>query len=182
MVTKRSMPESRSRPPRPRPKGRGTNSFAGSWAAYLDPDSVWVLDVCEQTRSLNERRMADPCPLRKQLSVSPLDVLAGERDVVELVPVAIRSCEELGAIGIPVQFEQLFRSSTAKLCPFTLCFRNMLTADDLHSKSVPVERDRTVHVSHLNPDVREFVAHETDGPSHPQRIRDFPPNDGAQRL
>src|SRR5213596_1810860 len=56
---------------------------------------------------------------------------------------------------------------------------NMLTADDLHSKSVPVERDRTVHVSHLNPDVREFVAHETDGPSHPQRIRDFPPNDGA---
>src|SRR5213596_1810858 len=67
--------------------------------------------------------MADPCPLRKQLSVSALDVLAGERDVVELVPVAIRSCEELGAIGIPVQFEQLFRSSTAKLCPFTLCFR-----------------------------------------------------------
>src|SRR2546428_9912732 len=106
--------------------------LVGNRAGQLDPDSVRVFDVGEPTLPLGEGWVPGPSPFRPQLPVRPLDILALERDVVQLVPVAIGSREELGTVRVPVQLEHLLRPGAPKLRPFAAWFRDVLTPDDLH--------------------------------------------------
>src|SRR5207245_7966112 len=106
----------RRRPDRAR-AGPAAGLVAGNRAAQLDPNPIRIFDVCEYAPSFGERRMAAPRPFPNQFVVGPLDIRPRERDVVQLVPVAIRAREELRAVRIPVQLEHRLGTATAKLQP-----------------------------------------------------------------
>src|SRR5712691_2968245 len=116
----------------PHQSDSAANLSVGIGAGQLDPNPVRVFDVGEPTVPLGEGRAPGPGPFRPQLPVRPLDILALERDVVQLVPVAIGSREELGTVRVPVQLEHLLRPVAAQLRPFAARFRDVLTPDDLH--------------------------------------------------
>src|SRR6058998_220885 len=169
-ATARSTPGSSSRLPRSAPSRTVLRLLARSGAGQLDPDSVRVFDVGEPTVPLGKGPVSGPGPFLQQLPVGPLDILALERDVVQLVPVAIGSGKELGGVRVPVQLEHLLRPDAAKLRPFAPGFRDVLTPDDLHPQDIAVKRNGTIHVADLDPDIDEGVAHENptgrDSASH----------------
>src|SRR3990170_679307 len=125
----------------------------------LDPYPVGVLDECEEGAALHERRDAGPRALVDQLAIRGLDVVACERDVIEFVAVPVGAFEERGSLGIPVQLERLRGPLTLQLGPFAFRLLDRLPSSNRHAEAVPVERDRGVHVPHLDPDVREGVPH-----------------------
>src|SRR2546426_555680 len=70
----------------PHQSDSAANLSVGIGAGQLDPNPVRVFDVGEPTVPLGEGWVPGPGPFRPQLPVRPLDILALERDVVQLVP------------------------------------------------------------------------------------------------
>lgn len=174
------MPESSS-PPRRRdePRPRDEDHSCGRRREQLDPDSVGILDVGEERSSFAERAQAGTRARIQQLAIRRFDVLALEGDVVQLVAVPLRAFEERGAFGVPVQLQDLLRIGAPKLRPLPTRLRNPLAARHLHPQRLLIEADGSIHVPHLDSEVRELVPHANRHGNLTSAIRPVPSNGGA---
>src|SRR3989454_9685276 len=166
-------------PPARRPTSRIRASLHRT--GELNPNSVRILDEGEESPAFDERSMARRRTPRPQLTICALDVFALERDVIQLVAVSVGTAEELGALGIPVEFQDPTRTGTPKFGPLSARLGDSLASSELHSEQVLIEREGTRQVADLDSDVGESKAHGLID-SGAACISDSPASGGSQHL